>query len=55
MRSPSVGTAVRPGQGVVGIYASNTALHGDARYGLTFVLIVSASIALRIGRSSRHG
>jgi hypothetical protein len=41
--------------GVVGIYATNTALHGDARYGLTFVLVASASIALRMQRSSRHG
>ena len=41
--------------GVVGIYATNTALHGDAKYGLAFVLIASASIALRMGRSSRHG
>ena len=32
-----------------------TALHGDAKYGLAFLLVVSASIALRIGRSSRHG
>jgi hypothetical protein len=41
--------------GVVGIYATNTALHGDAKYGLAFVLVASASIALRMGRSSRHG
>jgi hypothetical protein len=41
--------------GVVGIYATNTALHGEARYGLAFVLVASASIALRMGRSSRHG
>jgi hypothetical protein len=41
--------------GVVGIYATNTALHGDAKYGLAFLLVASASIALRIGRSSRHG
>jgi hypothetical protein len=41
--------------GVVGIYATNTALHGDAKYGLAFLLVVSASSALRIGRSSRHG
>jgi hypothetical protein len=41
--------------GVVGIYATNTALHGDAKYGLTFVLVASASIALKMGRSSRHG
>ena len=41
--------------GVIGIYATNTALHGDAKYGLAFVLVASASIALRMGRSSRHG
>jgi hypothetical protein len=41
--------------GVVGIYATNTALHGDAKYGLTFVLVGSASIALRMEGSSRHG
>jgi hypothetical protein len=41
--------------GIVGIYATNTALHGDAKYGLTFVLVASASIALRMERSSRHG
>jgi hypothetical protein len=41
--------------GVVGIYATNTALHGDARYGLAFLLVASTSIALKIGRSSRHG
>jgi hypothetical protein len=41
--------------GVVGIYATNTALHGDAKYALTFVLVASASIALRMERSSRHG
>jgi hypothetical protein len=41
--------------GVVGIYSTNTALHGDAKYGLSFVLVASASIALRMGRSSRHG
>jgi hypothetical protein len=40
--------------GVVGIYATNTALHGDAKYGLAFVLVASASIALRMERS-RHG
>jgi hypothetical protein len=40
--------------GAVGIYATNTILHGDAKYGLTFVLIASASIALTIERSSRH-
>jgi hypothetical protein len=41
--------------GIVGIYATNTALHGDAKYGLTFVLVASASIAVRMERSSRHG
>jgi hypothetical protein len=41
--------------GVVGIYATNTVLHGDAKYGLTFVLVASASIAVRMERSSRHG
>jgi hypothetical protein len=41
--------------GVVGIYATNTALHGDARYGLAFLLVASVSIAFRMERSSRHG
>jgi hypothetical protein len=41
--------------GIVGIYATNTALHGDAKYGLTFVLVAGASIAFRMERSSRHG
>lgn len=41
--------------GVVGIYATNTALHGDAKYDLAFLLVASASIALRMERSSRHG
>jgi hypothetical protein len=41
--------------GVVGIYATNTALHGDAKYGLAFLLVASASIAPRMGRSSHHG
>jgi hypothetical protein len=41
--------------GVVGIYATNTVLHGDAKYGLAFVLAASASIAVRMERSSRHG
>jgi hypothetical protein len=56
-----VAKSVRPWEalvmvvGVVGIYATNTALHGDAKYGLAFVLVASASIALRMGRSSRHG
>ena len=35
---------------VVGIYATNTALHGDARYGLLLVFIASASIAVRLVR-----
>jgi hypothetical protein len=41
--------------GVVGIYATNTALHGDAKYGLTFVLVATTSIAVRMERRSRHG
>jgi hypothetical protein len=41
--------------GIVGIYATNTALHGDAKYGLSFVLVASASIAFRMERSSHHG
>jgi hypothetical protein len=41
--------------GVVGIYATNTVLHGGAKYGLSFVLVASASIAFRMERSSRHG
>jgi hypothetical protein len=41
--------------GVVGIYATNTALHGDAKYGLAFLLVASTSVAYRIERSSRHG
>jgi hypothetical protein len=41
--------------GVVGIYATNTALHGDAKYGLAFLLVAGASIALRMERSGRHG
>ena len=41
--------------GVVGIYATNTALHSDAKYGLAFLLVASASIAYRMERSSRHG
>jgi hypothetical protein len=41
--------------GGVGIYTTNTALHGDAKYGLAFVLVASTSIALRMGRSPRHG
>ena len=41
--------------GVVGIYATNTALHGDAKYGLAFLLVASTSIALKIGRSRHHG
>jgi hypothetical protein len=41
--------------GVIGIYATNTALHGDAKYGLAFVLVASASIALTMERRGRHG
>jgi hypothetical protein len=41
--------------GIVGIYATNTVLHGEAKYGLTFVLVASGSIALRMGRGSGHG
>jgi hypothetical protein len=41
--------------GIVGIYATNTVLHGDAKYGLSFVLVASASIAYRMERCSRHG
>jgi hypothetical protein len=41
--------------GVVGIYATNTALHGDAKYGLAFLLVAGASIAPRMERSSHHG
>jgi hypothetical protein len=36
--------------GVVGIYATNTVLHGDARYGLAFLLVAGTSIALRMGK-----
>jgi len=41
--------------GIVGIYATNTVLHGDAKYGLTLVLLASTSIAVRMVRSNRHG
>jgi hypothetical protein len=41
--------------GIVGIYATNTVLHGDAKYGLSFVLVASASIAYRMERCSSHG
>jgi hypothetical protein len=37
--------------GVVGIYATNTILHGDAWYGLAFVLVAGASIATRMLRA----
>jgi hypothetical protein len=37
--------------GVVGIYATNTILHGDAWYGLAFVLVAGASIATRMVRA----
>ena len=54
-RSARPWEAVAMGVGIVGIYATNTALHGDARYGLAFVLVASASIALRMERSRQHG
>jgi hypothetical protein len=38
--------------GVVGIYATNTILHGDAWYGLAFVLVAGASIAARMLRAA---
>jgi hypothetical protein len=41
--------------GVVGIYATNTVLHGEARYGLTFLAVAAVSIALRTERSGHHG
>jgi hypothetical protein len=42
--------------GIVAIYATNTVLHGDAKYGLLLVLVASASIALRMVRRRRsHG
>ena len=41
--------------GIVGIYATNTVLHGDAKYGLLLVLVASASIALRMVRRRSHG
>jgi hypothetical protein len=41
--------------GGIGIYATNTALHGDAKYGLAFLLVASASIAPRMERSSHDG
>jgi len=56
-----VAKSVRPWEalavivGTVGIYVTNTILHGDAKYGLTVVLVASASIAFRMERSSRHG
>jgi hypothetical protein len=37
--------------GVVGVYATNTILHGDAWYGLVFVLVAGASIAARMLRA----
>jgi hypothetical protein len=36
--------------GVVGVYATNTILHGDAWYGLALVLVAGASIATRMLR-----
>ena len=41
--------------GIVGIYATNTVLHGNAKYGLLLVLVASASIALRMVRRRSHG
>jgi hypothetical protein len=41
--------------GIVGIYAMNTVLHGNAKYGLLLVLVASASIALRLVRRRSHG
>ena len=41
--------------GIVGIYATNTVLHGNAKYGLLLVLVASASIALRMVRRTSHG
>jgi hypothetical protein len=41
--------------GIVGIYATNTVLHGAARYGLMFVLVACASIAFEMERRTRHG
>jgi hypothetical protein len=41
--------------GIVGIYATNTVLHGAARYGLVFVLVACASIAFGMERRTRHG
>jgi len=41
--------------GIVGIYATNTVLHGAARYGLMLVLVACVSIALRMERRPRHG
>jgi hypothetical protein len=40
--------------GIVAIYATNTVLHGNAKYGLLLVLLASASIALWIVRRRRH-
>lgn len=37
--------------GVVGVYATNTILHGDAWYGLALVLVAGVSIATRMLRS----
>jgi hypothetical protein len=41
--------------GIIGIYATNTVLHGDAKYGLLLVLVASTSIALRMVRRRSHG
>jgi hypothetical protein len=35
---------------LVGVYATNTILHGDAWYGLALVLVAGASIAVRMAR-----
>jgi hypothetical protein len=47
--------AVLMAVGIVGIYATNTVLHGDAKYGLALVLVAGASIAYRMVRRGRHG
>jgi hypothetical protein len=37
--------------GVVGVYATNTILHGDAWYGLALVLVAGVSLATRMLRA----
>jgi hypothetical protein len=37
--------------GVVGVYATNTILHGDAWYGLALVLVAAVSLATRMLRA----